>query len=480
MAWPVASRRAREFKPIRRAQAGYLGAAMRAVLFGGGTARERLTHLLARRGETVANYQPGVGVVGTLNASRWYNALGTDIALVLPGVAANYASAPDSPAISITGNLIVVVDARMQDWTPTTQSPMVSKRSGTAGSRSFITKINPSGTLELTWSADGTAETSVASTALPPLVDGARYLLGYAFDVDNDAVGSDATFWYSTDSGATWTKIGATVTTAGVTAIFDSDAILEIGTRDTGTVAGNAGVSIYRVQMYSGSNGTLASGINGTLAFDADFSTHAKDTTSFAESANAATVTINSTAIAVPARIGDATDLCQSIAASQPTINADGTLTFDGTADYMKTAAFTLNQPETVYLVGKQVTWTGYEYILDGDTTASIALFQTTATPQICWFAGTEIATGALALNTKAIITGVINGASSSITINSSAPTTGNAGSNNAGGFTVARQGGAAAYGNIEVDEIIIRKTADSAALQAQIIALENAIHGVF
>ena len=34
MAWPVTSRRAREFKPMRRAQGGYLGAAMRAVLFG--------------------------------------------------------------------------------------------------------------------------------------------------------------------------------------------------------------------------------------------------------------------------------------------------------------------------------------------------------------------------------------------------------------------------------------------------------------
>ena len=34
MAWPVASRRAREFKPMRRAQGGYLGAAVKTVLFG--------------------------------------------------------------------------------------------------------------------------------------------------------------------------------------------------------------------------------------------------------------------------------------------------------------------------------------------------------------------------------------------------------------------------------------------------------------
>ena len=177
--------------------------------------------------------------------------------------------------------------------------------------------------------------------------------------------------------------------------------------------------------------------------------------------------------------IGAAPSLAQASGAAQPTINADGSLTFDGISQYMQMAT-TLVQPAVVILVFNQITWTGNDIIFDGNTAAT-QLYQKTASPDLSLYAGLDgplLTT--LAVNTKAIVTGVFNGASSALYLNNGSAVTGNSSTNNPGGLTLASNRAAAAFSNIQVYEVILLNAVPSAAKLANILALLNAIHRVY
>lgn len=156
--------------------------------------------------------------------------------------------------------------------------------------------------------------------------------------------------------------------------------------------------------------------------------------------------------------------------AAKPLWSANGVL-FDGTSDFMKCAAFTLVQPELIYMVFKQVTWTSADYIWDGNANLSGTLIQRTATPNFALYAGGYAADNAnLALNTFGIIRALYSGAASKIIINETAPTTGTVTAGTSmGGFTLGSRSDGSSYSNIEVKEIIIRKIADTAPNEALI-----------
>jgi len=172
--------------------------------------------------------------------------------------------------------------------------------------------------------------------------------------------------------------------------------------------------------------------------------------------------------------------LLQASGAAQPTINADGSLTFDGIAQYMGTDAFTLNQPITYYLVLKQVAYTAGRVLLDGLVAASVLIQQQATTPNIRLYAGIPAAENVNAtVGTAHVISAVFSGASSSLRVDTTVATTGDAGAQNAGAMFVGRSTSGVAYSNIQVWEIIARNVADSAATQAQkIMAALKAIYG--
>lgn len=181
-------------------------------------------------------------------------------------------------------------------------------------------------------------------------------------------------------------------------------------------------------------------------------------------------------------QIGAAGPLLQATGANQPAIQADGSLLLDGATDYMQ-AAFTLAQPTTVYAVVNPISWTDIDYIFDGFTVATLGLQQATATPSVRQTGnlGAANANTNLTVGAYHLFTGVWNGATSSSRVDSTAEVaTGNPGTTAADGFTLGVQGSTGNFGNIQVKEIIIRKAADSAATQAEIRALLNAIHGVY
>ena len=225
--------------------------------------------------------------------------------LVLPGVAGNYASTPDSAAVGITRDIDIKVKAAAADWSPSTTQTFLAKR--TTNHLSYQFRLTTSNQLELVRSPDGQAGSAVLKTSTESVFYANMETAWVR--VTRDATSGDVKFYTSPD-GTTWAQLGSTVTDIAAS-LFDGTAPLEVGSQGTGTANLFTGVVYYA---------SVSDTIDGTPVFDADFSTASKLATSFTESStNAATVTINSTAIALPARIHGARDLYMGTAASQPT-----------------------------------------------------------------------------------------------------------------------------------------------------------------
>lgn len=169
-------------------------------------------------------------------------------------------------------------------------------------------------------------------------------------------------------------------------------------------------------------------------------------------------------------------DITQGTAISQPllTISPLGNfVTFDGSNDYLKSSAFTLNQPETVYFVGSQVTWTSTDRLYDGNAGASMTLRQVIGTPQLGITAGSSVNGASLALSTNGIIVSVFNGASSAIRVNRTAAVTGDAGTlGNGGGFTLGSANDGTLNANITAQEVLVYSGAHDKATQERVIAM--------
>lgn len=165
---------------------------------------------------------------------------------------------------------------------------------------------------------------------------------------------------------------------------------------------------------------------------------------------------------------------------NRPALQADGSILFDGADNFLKCDAFTLAQPETVYLLFKQVTWTASDRVFDGDASVSGAMRQVTASPQLGIITGTSaVGTVSLTLDTYGVIAAVFSGASSLVQLNNGTPASGDAGSADMGGFTLARTGGGGNEGNIQVKEVILCAAAHDAATRARVIRYLSQVGGL-
>lgn len=167
---------------------------------------------------------------------------------------------------------------------------------------------------------------------------------------------------------------------------------------------------------------------------------------------------------------GNANDLLQPTPGVRPLWSLSGVL-FNGLDDFMKCVAFTLTQPETIYIIFRQVTWSNNRVILDGNTELSGSINQTSTTPALRSNAGSFVASAnnSLAVGVWGIVRAVFNGASSSFQIDKTTQQTGDGGSNNMGGFTLGAHGGDTNWSNIEVKEVVVRDSADTAAEQLSV-----------
>jgi hypothetical protein len=345
----------------------------------------------------------------------------------------NHFSAGDSVPLSITGDLDVHVCASLTSWTTGGQC-LAGKFHGTT-QRSWVFIANANKTLSVAVSQDGAVVSSVNSSAAATLTDGSPAWLRFTYE----AATATVRFWESSD-GVTWTELG-TGQNVIRTAIFDSTADLTIGAYSgTGSAIGR----FYRVRVYSG--------IAGTLAFDFNPATYTSGTTFTDSSSNAAAITLN----------GGATIVTRS------------GLYFDGSNDYLKTAAFSYAQPESVYLVGQQVQWVpsgSHANLFDGNALDGGVCLQRVASPQIGIYAGTNLGTISPPVKTAVVLAARFNGATSSLSYNRNTAVTGAVGSNNMNGFTLGNRGDNDMNytSNITVSELILRSAADATATQDRI-----------
>jgi hypothetical protein len=348
------------------------------------------------------------------------------------GAASNTAT---SPTKSVTGSQTITADVLFADYTPGTNHTIFSKLSGNDGIEALLLTT---GVLRLRI-GDGAAITNVDSTVSVPTSDLARATFAAIW---TDGVGAS----FTVNGSALGTAVAAakTLTNAATTAT--------IGT----SVAG----CIFRVQVGSvyDFNPSLAAKLAATVVSGGD------------------TWTINSSGDTA-AHICGARDLFQGTTAKMPALSVSGgynIATFDGSNDYMKAAAFSLSQPESVYLVGAQVSWTGSDYLYDGNALNLGILIQRGVSPELQTYAGnfTPTLPGAT-IGQRFIFTAVFNGASSLSRLNLGTTISGNAGSSNMGGFTLCGDGVGTETSNFDFNEAILRSVADDAATQGKIVSFE-------
>lgn len=168
---------------------------------------------------------------------------------------------------------------------------------------------------------------------------------------------------------------------------------------------------------------------------------------------------------------GNGNHLVQATETNQPALQADGSILFDGSDNYMQ-VTFTLDQPYTVYCLFRSLSFTANDRVFDG-VTATARVVQGAASPTLTMNAGVSIAhpDGGLPVDIYGVIGCVFNGASSVFQINTLSRS-GNAGANNPGGFTLAASSGvAAAFGHIQVKEVIIFPAAHDAGQRSKVIS---------
>lgn len=143
-----------------------------------------------------------------------------------------------------------------------------------------------------------------------------------------------------------------------------------------------------------------------------------------------------------------------------PTLSSkDGTPTviLNGTDEYGRLEAFTLEQPTTVIIVFKTLTLTGGKRVFDGNAGNSMGLFLV-AGGVLSMYAGAQISGlgDPYGEDTWDMHYCVYNGAISYYQKNSDTPVIGNAGTNDAGGFNLGSFNGTINASNIEVIAICV------------------------
>lgn len=215
--------------------------------------------------------------------------------------AGDYASSPDTSAVSLTDDQSIAVRVMPDNWLRADTQTLFAKYYSAGNQRSiWFNSISGSSGLGVSLSSNGTAFSTYASTA-SMAVAGASLIVPTWVRADIDFTGSVVRFYFSetdtnTLASVVWTQVGVAVAITQLSA-FDSSAPIEIGLREASSTSELVG-RVYRVVLLDG-------GISGTVVFDADFTdlTAAEIAAeAFSEdSANAATVSLNgSTYVAVP------------------------------------------------------------------------------------------------------------------------------------------------------------------------------------
>lgn len=198
---------------------------------------------------------------------------------------ASSATCPDSAGVSVTGDLDLRLDFALSGWQTCVLAGKWSPGAGATQS-SWLIILNDDGTVTFFWSTTGADFPQAQSTMPLPL---RRGCLRVTIDVNNGAGGRTVTFFTGAAGGAdgsTWTQLGAAVTQAGTTSIFDSTTAVAVGNYPLNPHVGIRG-AVFEFEMRNG--------IGGTVVARPVFSAQAAGAASFAD-AQGNTWTLNALA----------------------------------------------------------------------------------------------------------------------------------------------------------------------------------------
>ena len=206
---------------------------------------------------TPSPYTDSVGVVWSFHGTGWH--ADTATAVAMPGTSGNYLDAPDSAALSVTGDIDLRAKVKLNNWSPVNCIAPITKGT-TPYATNYSYGLEVCGTkLDFTWSANGTSVNDITSVN-HGIADGATKWIRATMKVNNGASGRDIKFYLS-DDGATWTQLGSTVTQAGTTSIVDKTSNLYLG-----NWLGSEWIDgkLYAAQVYNGINGTKVADFQAT------------------------------------------------------------------------------------------------------------------------------------------------------------------------------------------------------------------------
>jgi hypothetical protein len=182
--------------------------------------------------------------------------------LVLPGIASNYASTPDSAGLSITSDIDVRAKVALTDWTPAADQAIVGKWGATAPTASYLLNVMSGadvGKLELLVSTVQPTIPFIKSNAALGLTDGStKWIRGTWVK----ATGVMALF--TSDDGVSWNSVAGTTSNASTSALVDNTVNATMGAQNNGTTGIVSG-TLYRAQILSGIDGTLVADFDATL-----------------------------------------------------------------------------------------------------------------------------------------------------------------------------------------------------------------------
>jgi hypothetical protein len=198
-----------------------------------------------------------------------------------------------------------------------------------------------------------------------------------------------------------------------------------------------------------------------------------------------AAVPADNTALATWADLsGNGRDLTQATSGSRPLFRSDPaaalpngvpTITFDGTDDYMASAAVAVSQPLTIYVFGKM---SATDQAMFSSGNGNPMVYSRTGENSI--YAGSRVGLPGGHISTRNIYTGVYNGASSFFYINGQQRATGNVGVGNIASFRIGRFLDASTIWSLNGDiaVVLVYTGAHDATVRAQVHGYIASVYG--
>ena len=367
-----------------------------------------------------------------------------------PGIVGDNFSTPSSSSANLSNNADIVVDCYDAQWGAATYRALLGKESSADRDWSLVL-VNGQITLYI-FDTSGSFKLFATND-----IGGGTSRRWYRARLTWVTGGVSSCSFYKSTDGNTWVFV-QTVTLSTPLAQRNGSVNLLVGQRGyAGSELPFSGY-IYRAKIY---NGFLDAG--GTVVVDFDPASYS--TGSSWVSTTGETWTINNAASApTPAQIVD-----------------KASLLLNGSSHFMQTAAFTLNQPATVYLVGAQITWTLNHELLDG-IGGRMAIYQSPTSGKEALYAGSagpSVANDVATPPSYSVLTSVFNGASSSISRNDGTAVTGDAGAGNPGGLTLGALAGGTANGNFQILALVAYSAAHDSATQTRVYNFLKAKYGL-